>query len=206
MHMYGIDILPEWNDEIATRVTLIEEDYQDVEYNELDTSDPDVRSKIPYGRLSGDLCDDRVKVLAAVKERAVALKYASPRLRADREVILAAVESTGNRYELWDSKAAMWKEFERDCVDPAVAQRMRSWCERKHGKEAADEMSFPEVHAQYVWYPAASAQPDGEQHEDLGWAFQATLPEEEAQADEGESGRRRKRKKVKAEEGERGRR
>eukprot|EP00968_Pinguiococcus_pyrenoidosus_P007206 scaffold478_cov254-Pinguiococcus_pyrenoidosus.AAC.1 len=186
MHMYGTDILPEWNGEVAIRLALIEDNYPDVEYNELDTSDPGVRSKIPYGRLPGDLCDDRVKVLAAVRERAVALKYASPSLRADREVILAAVESTSNRFEFWDSKAAMWKEFEIECVDPAVAQRMRSWCERKHGKEAADQMSFPEVHAQYAWYPQTSAQPDGEQHQDLGWAFQATLPEEEAKAEEGE--------------------
>eukprot|EP00968_Pinguiococcus_pyrenoidosus_P020824 scaffold2564_cov353-Pinguiococcus_pyrenoidosus.AAC.1 len=109
MHMYGTDILPEWNGDVAIRLALIEDNYPDVEYNELDTSDPDVRFIIPYGRLPGDLCNDRVKVLAAVKERAVALKYASPSLRAHREVILAAVESTGNRYEFWDSKAAMWK-------------------------------------------------------------------------------------------------
>jgi len=54
------------------------------------------RRVVPFTRLRGDLCEDREKVLAAVKERAVALRFAAPDVVGDREVILAAVASTGN--------------------------------------------------------------------------------------------------------------
>jgi len=198
--MFGIELLPDWTDEIADRVLVALDSEEENEANGddedadedlgeedegVDEEDSYARREIPFGKLRGDLCEDRGKVLAAVKERAVALRFAAPELRRDREVLLAAVESTGNRVEFWDSEAAMWAEFEKQCVDPAVATRMRRWCEWKHGKEAADQMSFPEVHAQYVWYPQASAQPGREQYQNLGWAFDATLPEEDAK-EEGE--------------------
>jgi len=121
-------------------------------------------------------------VLDAVKEFGRAIRYATAALRADKEVVLAAVESSGNSPRNdEETQAKIWEELQSH-VDQAYVQRMRAWCERKHGKEAAASLHFHEMHAQYVSFPGESTSEELDEFPELGWVWQKTLqPKEDAE-------------------------
>eukprot|EP00975_Prorocentrum_lima_P037600 7907697-Prorocentrum_lima.AAC.1 len=59
-------------------------------------------------------------------------------------------------------------------VDGSLVRCMRGWCELMHGKLHAMCMSFLEVHAQYVAFPAVRPNP---RFPGLGWVFRESLEE-----------------------------
>jgi len=125
----------------------------------------------------------REMTMAAVARYGRALRYAPEALKSDREVVLGAVESSGNGALPWETDTLVWEQLE-SYVDPELVVSMRAWCSEKHGEEEAKSMSFQEVHAQFVSYPDGSEE-DRQKFPNLGWVFLQSLePEHQSQSGE----------------------
>lgn len=84
----------------AKGANIAQEEEVDKEKNEENLNQSsDANTQIDFKKFNADLKTDREVVLAAVKSSGVALEYADESLRADREVVLAAVKSDGGALE-----------------------------------------------------------------------------------------------------------